>query len=120
MLCLFVLSMVSWTPAHKALCKLATENPKTFNLSLKLFFLYLFLFKVPDYAGLEIYIIRIFSLVIFIVIISGNLEIGLKSAEIFVSPFLDHCVFWLTCIFICIKGREKEEICTYCFHITHA
>lgn len=107
-------------PAHEALHKFATKIPKAFNLSLKLLFLYLFLFKAANYASLEIYIIRIFSLVIFIFIIAGNLENGLKSAEIFASPFLDHSVFSLTRIFICIKGREKEEICTYCFHITHA
>lgn len=87
---------------------------------LKSFFLYLFLFEVPYYASLEIYILRIFSLVIFIVIISGNLEIGLKSAESFPSPFLVQCVFWLTCIFTWIKEREKEEICSYCSHITYA
>lgn len=91
------------------------KNPR----DLKFFFLYLFLFEVPYYASLEIYILRIFSLVIFIVIISGNLEIELKSVESFASPFLVQCVFWLTCIFTCIKGREKE-ICSYCFHITHA
>jgi len=111
-----------WTriPAHEALYKLAAKIPKTFNLNLKLFFLGLFLSKIPNYASLEIHVIRIFSLVILIFFTSGNLEIGLKSADIFVSPFLDHCVFWLTFIFICIKGREKKEICTYFFHITHA